>query len=272
MLYFLNERFCLGIALIMAGVALAVALAVWFHSRIKKNREEYVQETSSRLRRLLEVNERTEFVKLQRSYSIHRFFDSKSKFDRADFEDILKSEMGAGMDFYRWLVDSVSFNLSAWTRYCLEVDGLPSSYDDKVLNGVEDRLFEQLKLARPVTDPVIRVDLRYSSPKGRSQHTKSAVFDSNRLASCIKRYEKEEAARREWESSVNRQRSKMTPSLRHKVLKRDGYRCCHCGASASDGAKLEVDHIIPVSKGGLTELDNLQTLCLECNRGKGASL
>ena len=41
-----------------------------------------------------------------------------------------------------------------------------------------------------------------------------------------------------------------------------------CGASANDGVKLEVDHIVPVSKGGKSTMDNLQTLCERCNRGK----
>ena len=55
--------------------------------------------------------------------------------------------------------------------------------------------------------------------------------------------------------------------FRHKVFSRDGYRCVECGASNKD-VRLEVDHIVPVSKGGLDSLDNLQTLCFVCNRGK----
>lgn len=35
---------------------------------------------------------------------------------------------------------------------------------------------------------------------------------------------------------------------------------------------LEVDHIVPVSKGGLSEPENLQTLCWRCNRAKGAKM
>jgi 5-methylcytosine-specific restriction endonuclease McrA len=37
-------------------------------------------------------------------------------------------------------------------------------------------------------------------------------------------------------------------------------------------SKLEADHIIPLSRGGETELSNLQTLCKVCNRRKGTSM
>lgn len=67
------------------------------------------------------------------------------------------------------------------------------------------------------------------------------------------------------------ERAKMTPQLRWRVFGRDGHACRACGGTPATGAVLHVDHIQPVSKGGLTELDNLQTLCAACNFGKGAS-
>lgn len=62
----------------------------------------------------------------------------------------------------------------------------------------------------------------------------------------------------------------MTAQLRYKIIKRDGYRCRACGFAVQDGARLHVDHIKPVSKGGKTKAENLQTLCAACNLGKGA--
>lgn len=58
--------------------------------------------------------------------------------------------------------------------------------------------------------------------------------------------------------------------MRFKVLQRDNFKCCTCGASpAKDpSVELHIDHIIPWSKGGETEIDNLQTLCSKCNLGK----
>lgn len=68
------------------------------------------------------------------------------------------------------------------------------------------------------------------------------------------------------------ERAKITPALRLKIIQRDGYRCRICGASADEGARLEVDHRIPIAKGGLSTEDNLWTLCFDCNRGKGDKL
>ena len=73
-------------------------------------------------------------------------------------------------------------------------------------------------------------------------------------------------------SAAAEQRRLMKPGLRYDVFRRDGFRCQICGASQASGATLHVDHIIPVSKGGKTELSNLRTLCDRCNIGKGAKL
>ena len=57
------------------------------------------------------------------------------------------------------------------------------------------------------------------------------------------------------------------PALRYKILKRDRNTCQSCGARAPE-VELEVDHKIPVSRGGTDEESNLITKCKDCNRGK----
>lgn len=69
-------------------------------------------------------------------------------------------------------------------------------------------------------------------------------------------------------NKIKNNRSSLSPKLRAKILKRDRNTCMSCGARAPD-VELEVDHIIPVSRGGSDDPSNLRTTCKECNRGKG---
>jgi 5-methylcytosine-specific restriction protein A len=63
------------------------------------------------------------------------------------------------------------------------------------------------------------------------------------------------------------ERNRPSSRLRFLVINRDNSKCTHCGKTANETI-LEVDHIIPVSRGGKNTLDNLTTLCITCNRGK----
>ena len=70
-----------------------------------------------------------------------------------------------------------------------------------------------------------------------------------------------------------RKRKAISNGKRFNIFNRDNFRCTYCGRSSSeDGVKLEVDHIIPVAKGGKNTEENLTTACYQCNRGKNAKL
>jgi hypothetical protein len=64
-------------------------------------------------------------------------------------------------------------------------------------------------------------------------------------------------------------RKKLPKHLKVQVLARDGYRCRMCGRT-SEEVELHVDHVRALSDGGTDELDNLATLCRDCNLGKAA--
>lgn len=74
--------------------------------------------------------------------------------------------------------------------------------------------------------------------------------------------------------SVAGQRALMTAKLRDFIKTRDGHRCRYCQVTlaAEPHLLLEVDHIVPLSKGGLSTIENLQTLCWRCNRSKSNKL
>ena len=66
-------------------------------------------------------------------------------------------------------------------------------------------------------------------------------------------------------------REPIPAGLRFAVLRRDGFRCAYCGRGEPEGVQLHIDHLVPVARGGKTELDNLVTACATCNIGKSAS-
>ena len=75
-------------------------------------------------------------------------------------------------------------------------------------------------------------------------------------------------------SAIEAERRKVTPRLRASVIDHHGPWCVACGwpdtpAGAVDRQGLQIDHIVPLAKGGLTEFANLTVLCAPCNRLKG---
>lgn len=108
--------------------------------------------------------------------------------------------------------------------------------------------------------------MEYTSPMGRSSDTKEFIFTEYNCDVLISYLIKEKGN----VSFAIQERKKMTAALRERILERDNYTCQVCGNSIFEEPNLllEVDHIIPISKGGKTEEDNLRTLCWRCNRSK----
>lgn len=110
----------------------------------------------------------------------------------------------------------------------------------------------------------------YISAAGNSSMTCDIVFDCNNLERFITYIGTKVA----FSDTKAHQRTLMTKTLREAIKARDNFTCQKCGISILDEPHLllEIDHIIPISKGGMTTHNNLQTLCWCCNRKKGSKL
>ena len=111
---------------------------------------------------------------------------------------------------------------------------------------------------------------QYISPGGNADLRCDVVMNFDTLNDFIK-YLSETI---KFRNSMQGQRALMTSSLRRKILERDNFTCQCCGNSnkIEPNLLLEIDHIMPLAKGGMTTEDNLQVLCWKCNRSKGAKV
>jgi hypothetical protein len=64
----------------------------------------------------------------------------------------------------------------------------------------------------------------------------------------------------------------LSEELRQQLLEADDHRCAYCQTTqANSGYPMVVDHILPGSKGGKTEFENLCFACHRCNEFKGST-
>jgi 5-methylcytosine-specific restriction endonuclease McrA len=118
----------------------------------------------------------------------------------------------------------------------------------------------------PITVPYPIYKFQYVSAGGNSGQETVIRLDSQTIDALVETV----SQKIRWRKSAAGQRALMTTRLRNYIKQRDSYMCQQCGVSLNDEPHLllEVDHVIPVSRGGLTEEWNLKTLCWKCNRAK----
>ena len=140
-----------------------------------------------------------------------------------------------------------------------------------VLDEDEDGFYSRLGFA-VIDENVLNVEYKfvYTSGGGMAQRSFTIPMTEEIIGELINQLQNKLSTA----SLAKEQRALMTPKLRAFIKERDNYTCCICGNSTyvEPNLLLEIDHKIPIAKGGLTIEDNLQTLCWKCNRLKGAKL
>ena len=230
-----------------------------------------VKETSERYKFLLKISQEFDAEKLEPKYTYEYYMKSKVQLDRLPLNFItqmtsLVSQNIPPSDLVKKGVanqkklQEIEKKLQDAPPYRTTESGLYSSIEKKLTLELEKQI-------KPVV-PTFVISFCYVSPKGRNHYQHDYSFSSEDIQTFAKTAKKLEKDAEKRKQTIQYQRSLMSASLRYDIMKRDGFRCVLCGAQASEGVKLHVDHIRPVSKGGKTEWSNLRTLCDYCNLGK----
>lgn len=152
-----------------------------------------------------------------------------------------------------------------------EIQQYLSEVPDFIMENDEDGFYSRLGFATINENSlVVAYKFSYTSNAGYSQRSFTVPMTEETIVELIQKLEDKLT----FTAFAKEQRSLMTSKLRRQIKERDKYTCQYCGNSINQEPNLllEIDHKIPVSKGGLTEESNLQTLCWRCNRTKSNKL
>lgn len=156
--------------------------------------------------------------------------------------------------------------IDSFGKFKSPIDG----YDlDELLNA-EKKMFNGYKI-KPPTDFKVKIKLYCAKMDGEIVDYKEQTFGKTEVIYLIDRLNDRNGYyyndRGIWDSLCRVERGKVSNKLRFEILERDGYKCRYCGRG-EDECSLQIDHIKPISKGGKSTYDNLQTLCEDCNKQK----
>ena len=134
----------------------------------------------------------------------------------------------------------------------------------------EERALYMLMLAYQWSGGALPADLEKLSRALAYPHKKfmslwSTVGSKFTVNGGVLSNERLEQHRNRFLAARSRERTGEWQRLRLQVFQRDNFTCRYCGTL--DGP-FECDHVFPVSRGGVTALENLATACGPCNRAK----
>ena len=243
---------------------------------IETKKEKAVKTISKNYQEVLRLNHEFDFEPIDNNklFILNREYSLKS-YDRAQFEEVLRYNIENNIDDIRTEIKKAINNENLYNLYSSQVSNINFDLDESYIEEeigiskksfikLEQKLINRIKITQDVYNITCDVEIYYRSPKGRNNYSKRHIFSYYELVDIYNDW----LNGKKYEVTSKIERQIMNEDIRYNVLIRDNFTCVLCGATAKDGAKLQVDHIIPVSKGGKTVMSNLQTLCEKCNKGK----
>lgn len=240
--------------------------------RIVNKENEIVGKTSQKIQKIIKLNESYNFkgIKQNRRSITEREYSRKS-LDRVTGTSIIKYHIENNINEIRTDVENAIYNIDLLEKYTKKIEEIllcesinNSEYSLNKYKCIEKRVLKNLIYKKEDFLITLKIEVYYRSNGGNVNDSRKGKYRFNDLVNIYNEWKNGN----KFEETIRQERKIMNDDIRYNVLKRDNYSCQICGVTAKDGAKLHVDHIIPVSKGGKTVMSNLRTLCEQCNIGK----
>jgi len=273
--------FLIILSIILIG--LGVFLICYFTQRKYNN---FVKESSVCLSQLKEINNRYNFYPYV-SFDQQHTYDNENFYETISCADYLIYQLQFIRKDVLSQIKKTYSNREQYSQYLDEVKVITQFGQFKVSIGklkldklikIEKLLLEKQTLREPCTQFSLTVTLYCSKINGQVYDWKRYSFSAAEISTFIKRLNNKRGDfyndRGIWDALCRVERGKVSNRMRFSIYERDGYRCRNCGVYGryNPYVQLEIDHIIPIAKGGKTTYDNLQTLCHKCNVEKGDRL
>ena len=246
------------------------------HNMLFYKRDAIVKQYSENYKRLLDINNKYNFENISNKMIIE-----ENEFSLKSFNDILAKQIITyhienNLNNIRNWIETAEKNQELYNDYINEINTLnyqtpidlinKTGYDSKKFYSIEKSIIKNSIIKEDIYNIKAHVFVYLVNRNYDIKNRKDRVVYYDELLSI---YDEWKNSKKYYETT-KKERKLMNNTLRDQVLKRDGYRCKVCGKTPDDGVRLEIDHIIPVSKGGQTTMSNLQTLCSSCNYKKCA--
>lgn len=244
----------------------------------------FVQKHSISLQKLKEINSRYKFKNVTNISDSH-IYDNSDFYGEITCRAYLTYFLRDNKDQVNIQLQNAETNKQLHSNYINELKSInsfgtydcdSSKYIKFVINKYEKRTMDSF-IQKPDRQFKIFITLYCATLSGRIYSQKSQAFDANDISGLLNRLANKDGDyyrdRDIWDNLCRVERGKVTNALRFEIYERDHYTCQKCGLNGcGHSTGLEIDHIIPISKGGKSIPSNLQTLCHKCNESKGNSV
>ena len=244
--------------------------------------KQFIINNSISLIELKKLNSKYEFKKVE-FIKFTESFDNEVYYEKLSPKDLLTYDLVKHKQSVKKNISAVYHNINYYDLYLNDLKHIIKFGEfltinvpkfTWLLNNIERRLFNKIVL-NPTVTYFVNVSIVLTNINGEQKKIKYANFNIEEIEEVISKLEDKYNDRYQdrdtWDAICRIERAKVTNKMRFAIYNRDRYRCCKCGRSGVFN-DLEIDHIMPIAKGGKTHPDNLQTLCKRCNREKSDTI